>query len=573
MKIGFRNYKGFGNKIVWFENKEITVLIGKNNSGKSSVLEVLKHFCINVYDSIPQSKHHSPKSDNRFTPEFFLESELDEFNLGASFSKTISGGGIPGSNHWQFGQRYLGFKYICRLNGNGSRLKSSITKIAYPDSFPGPKIEELRSEFYERLRPAPSPYKDFNFLSISAEREIKPERNNNAPMISSNGQGLINALQVFLNYENYSSNIVETSILNALNNVFKPDHKFTRIIPQLNIETSEWEIYLEENQNRIPLSNSGAGIKTVLLVLGMIFLMPEILSKPLHSFFFSFEELENNLHPSLLRRLLQLLKEFQHEHQFQLCLTTHSNVSIDFFSDEENVQIIHVKRNEYVSSLTTVRSLSDTRNILKDLDIKASDLLQSNGIIWVEGPSDRIYLNHLIRLWSNSSLKEGIHYQCLFYGGRLLAHFTAEEEPDLNLIDMLKINSNAAILIDSDIKRSGQQINSTKNRIIDEFTKMDAYSWITAGREVENYLPQELVAKQFNIKLSSSFNNFKSFFDVLDKSDSAKKLGSKYRNKKVELAHLLCEHGDISDWKNILDLNEKVSTLVEAIRKWNSIST
>ena len=30
--------------------------------------------------------------------------------------------------------------------------------------------------------------------------------------------------------------------------------------------------------------------------------------------------------------------------------------------------------------------------MLNDLDVRASDLLQSNGIIWVEGPSDRIYI-------------------------------------------------------------------------------------------------------------------------------------------------------------------------------------
>lgn len=35
---------------------------------------------------------------------------------------------------------------------------------------------------------------------------------------------------------------------------------------------------------------------------------------------------------------------------------------------------------------------------LDDLGVKASDLLQANGIIWVEGPSDRAYIHLKIRV-------------------------------------------------------------------------------------------------------------------------------------------------------------------------------
>ena len=36
--------------------------------------------------------------------------------------------------------------------------------------------------------------------------------------------------------------------------------------------------------------------------------------------------------------------------------------------------------------------MSDNYDVLDDLGAKASDIFQSNGIIWVEGPSDRIYI-------------------------------------------------------------------------------------------------------------------------------------------------------------------------------------
>ena len=33
--------------------------------------------------------------------------------------------------------------------------------------------------------------------------------------------------------------------------------------------------------------------------------------------------------------------------------------------------------------------------VLSNLGIRASELLQSNGVIWVEGPSDRVYIKRV----------------------------------------------------------------------------------------------------------------------------------------------------------------------------------
>ena len=51
----------------------------------------------------------------------------------------------------------------------------------------------------------------------------------------------------------------------------------------------------------------------------------------------------------------------------------------------------HIKAFFKGGKKTTLEELRDV--LVDDLGIKASDILQSNGIIWVEGPSDRIYIN------------------------------------------------------------------------------------------------------------------------------------------------------------------------------------
>src|SRR5512132_2805341 len=112
-----------------------------------------------------------------------------------------------------------------------------------------------------------------------------------------------------------------------------------------------------------------------------------------------------------------------------------------------------------------------------------------------EGPSDRLYFNRWIDLWSKGELKEGTHYQCVFYVGRLLAHLSAiqdEAEKDKG-VNILKVNSHAILLLDSNKNNDADTLNDTKKRLIAEIDSVGGYSWVTFGREVENYIPSAVV--------------------------------------------------------------------------------
>ncbi len=166
------------------------------------------------------------------------------------------------------------------------------------------------------------------------------------------------------------------------------------------------------------------------------------------SYVFAFEELENNLHPSLQRRLYNYIIEYSKKHSAYFFITTHSNIVIDIFGANENAQIIHVENDGVRSRTTTVLSSKETKHILHDLGIKASDLLQCNGVIWVEGPSDRNYINKWLEILA-PDLKEGLHYSIMFYGGRLLANLSFDSESfNKEVIPLLKINRNAFVIID-----------------------------------------------------------------------------------------------------------------------------
>jgi hypothetical protein len=119
-----------------------------------------------------------------------------------------------------------------------------------------------------------------------------------------------------------------------------------------------------------------------------------------------------------------------------------------------------------------------------------SDLLQANCVIWVEGPSDRIYLNWWLRS-VDSQLVEGIHYSIMFYGGRLASHLShAHESSEVeSFISLRRLNRRGVMLMDSDRERPHQKINATKTRLQKEFDSGPGHAWITEGREIENYVP------------------------------------------------------------------------------------
>ena len=202
----------------------------------------------------------------------------------------------------------------------------------------------------------------------------------------------------------------------------------------------------------IPLSKSGSGLKTVFLVLLNLLVVPKVENKEKSQFTFAFEELENNLHPALLRRLFQYLEDYAIDEKATIFLTTHSSIALDLFGVSEHAQIIHVSHDGESAHTTTVPTHSNLIKIVSELGARPSDLLQANGLIWVEGPSDRIYLNRWIELDTDGRLREGRDYQCVFYGGALLAkvQFKSPEAGVSKLANLFQINHNLVVVCDGD---------------------------------------------------------------------------------------------------------------------------
>ena len=207
------------------------------------------------------------------------------------------------------------------------------------------------------------------------------------------------------------------------------------------------------------------------------------------------------------------------------------------------------------------RKYIDKVELLDDLDVKASDILQSNGIIWVEGPSDRIYIKRWLELFTPNKYEEGKHYQFLYYGGKLLAQYSTKEVTDL--ISIITTNRNAAIVIDSDKRTQTARINDTKKRIINEFDNLGMFCWVTKGKEIENYLPKQAIEAMNGITIKRGCGQYQLFPEFV------KKYYKNFSNNKVPFANKIKDYITKDDGIKILDLKKQIGLLYKQIQMWN----
>ncbi|MFD1161056.1 ATP-dependent nuclease [Hwangdonia seohaensis] len=551
-KIIVKNYKCFDSDVGGGFNKivPINLIIGKNNSGKSSLIDLIQ-FLIDGNEIFINTGRDSKSA------EVIVDYILNEKSVVRAFPANTGGGGIPG-NHLEYGRQFIGKKYTYKLIGKGQKSFVNIETDFVSNAY---------SYFNQLANIIELPFAGKVFCNISAERDIIPELSEDKIIFSSNGAGTTNAIQGILNRTDKDSRLVEKTLLDELNKIVNPDILFTRILVQL--DKGYWELFFEDNkQKRISLSKMGSGVKTVLLVLLNLVVRPKIENKNPSSYVFAFEELENNLHPSLQRRLYDYIKKYSKKHSAYFFLTTHSNVVIDSFGTDENSQLIHVSNDGDKSTCKTILSYNDAKQILNDLGIKASDILQSNGVIWVEGPSDRNFINKWIEIL-NPELKEGLHYVIMFYGGKLLSNLSFDFEwLKKEVIPLLKINRNAYVVIDRDGKNINAKLNETKIRIQEEIG--EERCWITKGREIENYLSDATLTNWFR-------NKHKVKVEIINKKDiklednilnTDTKVKFKYNLNKTIHSSEIVEFIDESSL-DVLDLKQNLNQLIEAIMTWN----
>jgi putative ATP-dependent endonuclease of the OLD family len=290
VSIYIDGYKCFSKgQLIGFEQiKTLNILIGRNNSGKSSLLDLLS-FAIDVDSFI--------KNRSNFQ-QLIIGYVLDKELITSSFLSNISGGSIHG-NHLEYGLNFVGkiFHFELVIESNSYNPERKILSGRYT-SFKNEEFPPHQKEHWDKMaKRIVNQLSQKIVLRLGAERNIVPEIEDKSKSLSINGEGATNIINNFINISTFDSKLVEEVLLEYLNEIVFPDAIFTDIVvQQVPYEDDQymWEIFLEEEgaKGRIPLSKSGSGLKTIILVLIQFLLMPVLYKKKPSEILFALEELK-----------------------------------------------------------------------------------------------------------------------------------------------------------------------------------------------------------------------------------------------------------------------------------------
>lgn len=413
----------------------------------------------------------------------------------------------------------------------------------------------------------PGAYEGPKWVHLPAFRKIAPfesdDKKNIGPRLDE-GEGIVADL---LDWQSPDT---------ALRDYEIKEQKFARLQELLRVvlEDSDARIHIPANRRTIQIGTSqtggrrvdidalGDGIKQIVM-LGAAALRYD------HTLI-CIEEPELHLHPGIQRKLMAHIRDNTSN---QYLIATHSAHILD----TAGAAVFHVVHDGESTGVSERVSIDDAARIAEDLGYRASDLVQANFVLWVEGPADRIYWRRWISL-VDPMLQEGVHYTVVSYGGSLVSDVqlgqavpAAEGEPSEEaLVDLLSLGRHCALVADSDKTEAGDDLRSSVKRLRSAAESLESANVIVLehARTVENLLPTAVLANALRIvhpKMSARFvaptTMFHGPFESLGES----------RPNKVAIARVATPMIDRGQIARDPDLETALATLVAQIRVANGL--
>ncbi|WP_313894158.1 AAA family ATPase [Psychrobacillus sp.] len=465
------NYKSIEDSGVIDLSNGINIFSGKNNSGKTALIESLYYIAnMEVKDLLPSFSNKT---------NLYLEISIDEIDINL-----LNKGTAP--------------EYFI---GDAKKLKINISFIndTMSDSCIN-TVDVLYEDNYVPLYKNRSNEKEGRAGYIFNNKTGGTTNFGGRPQAIDNFMSLLKDRLVFINGARYvpkedPANVHTNLSIDGTNlNAFlftlhnNNEQAFDEIIDMFKIIFNDItsistpieggntyiSLYFEGNLQPIPLSNCGSGFTHVLIILCVLFTK--------ESRIILYDEPHVFLHPSAEKAIYDLISAKKNN---QYLLTTHSPLLINYpFS--KNIYLVQKKMGKSIYT-----KLDNIQEILSDIGLNNSDFALADRVIFVEGETEEAVIPLILEHFGFKQI--GYNYRILKMNGtgnefsKKSAMTRNKEKLDLVLGGINTSPIPYRILIDSDEKPEG--------KILEIKEKYEDNVVILERREIENYFldcPKEL---------------------------------------------------------------------------------
>lgn len=270
---------------------------------------------------------------------------------------------------------------------------------------------------------------------------------------------------------------------------------------------------------------------------------------------YAIEEPETSLHPDLQIRLVNSLLELSQKANYQIILTTHSPALVRLFGTK------HIKFVEKTDGKSTVSNFSEevVGKIVKDLGLLPEI---SKVVLCVEGTTDELFLKNINQnieelkkiIDLEDCIKNGILSIIPMHGSNLKDWINRYALKNTNVIEYHLYDRDT----DEKYKKEVEKVNARKD---------GSKAKLTKKREIENYIPKEIIEAEFeitlNIKQESEWDNLdivkeiRKYKNMKDIDIKSKICGS--CAKKITKNHLI----NLNAWEEVENWFKEIKKLVD----------